>query len=122
MPGLLVLKHDLENMTTTDSPLPASAKERLKWLVPIFLAMIVVCLGCFCFLSIGLVARGELTASALGTDFRLWAINDRAQTGVALQRSYGVQQNNRACVHFDVTFLLWKPSLSIDSKAYDDCE
>ncbi len=83
--------------------------------------MTVVCVGCFFFLVIGLVSRGELTASAVGTDFRLWSINDRTQTGVALQRSYGVQQADKACTHFEVTFLLWKPSLSIDNKAYDDC-
>jgi hypothetical protein len=106
----------------TDLPASVSdSKERLKWLGPIFLGMLVVCAGCFCFFSIGLVSRGELTASALGTDFRLWAINDRTQTGVALQRSYGVRPNDKDCTHFDVTFLLWKPGLSIDSKSYDDC-
>jgi hypothetical protein len=109
----------MNDSTPTNS---SRSKERLKWLAPIALGMMVVCLGCFCFFSIGLVSRGELTASALGTDFRLWTINDRAQTGVALQRSYGVQQADRACKHFDVTFLLWKPSLSVDSKAYDDCQ
>lgn len=108
-------------MTDSPSPVSNSARERLKWLGPIFLGMLVVCLGCFCFFSIGLVSRGELAASVLGTDFRLWTITDRSQTGVALERSFGVQQADRACRHFDVTFLLWKPSLSIDNKAYDDC-
>jgi hypothetical protein len=109
-------------MTDSLRPTPNSARERLKWLGPILLGLMVVCAGCFCFFSIGLVSRGELTASVLGTDFRLWAINDRAQTGVALQRSYGVQKTDKVCTHFDVTFVLWKPSLSIDNKAYDDCQ
>jgi hypothetical protein len=90
-------------------------------MVPIILAMMVVCVGCFFFLAIGLVSRGELTTSAMGTDFRLWSINDRAQTGVALQRSYAVQRAAKPCEYFDVTFLIWKPSLSIDNKSYDDC-
>jgi hypothetical protein len=83
--------------------------------------MMVVCVGCFFFLAIGLVSRGELATSALGTDLRLWSINDRTQAGVALQRSYTVQQADKQCEHFDVTFLIWKPNLSIDNKSYDDC-
>ena len=99
----------------------SSSKERLKWSAAIFLALMMVCLGCFCFFSIGLVSRGELTASVLGTDFRLWSINERAQAGVALQRSFGVLQNGQTCTHFDITFLLWKPKLAIDNKSYEDC-
>ena len=108
-------------MNEPAADISSKSKERLKWIVPILLALMIVCLGCFSFFSIGLVARGELTASVLGMDLRLWSINERAQTGVAMQRSYGVQRSGQTCTHFDITFLLWKPSLSIDNKAYDDC-
>ena len=97
------------------------AKEAAKWLVPIGLALLVVCAGCSFFLAAGLVARGELTTTVLGTDFRLWSINEKAQTGLGLQRSYAMQQGGQACHHFDVTFLIWRPRLSLDSVAYDQC-
>ena len=96
-------------------------KEILKWAAPIALAILVVCVGCFFFLAAGLVARGELTTSILGTEFRLWPINEKTQTGVGLQRSFGVQREGQVCAHFDVTFLFWRPSLSIENVAYDDC-
>ena len=110
---------DMEN---TPATIPLKWKERLKWLAPIGLAMLVVCVGCFMCLTVGLVARGELTTSALGTDVRLWSVNEPNQTGVGLQRSYTVQNHGQTCVHFDVTFLLWKPKLSIDNLAYDNCQ
>ncbi|HZY44116.1 MAG TPA: hypothetical protein VFF70_05125 [Anaerolineae bacterium] len=108
-------------MAEAPLPVPSKRKDRLKWIIPIALAMMVVCVGCFFILAIGLVSRGELTASAVGTDFRLWSINDRTQTGVALQRSYAVQRADKQCEQFDVTFLIWKPGLSIENKSYDDC-
>ena len=109
----------------TDSPQPATLskfKERLKWLASILLALMIVCCGCGFFITTGLVARGELTTTALGTDFRWWTITSQPQTGVGFQRSYAVQRDGRSCMHFDVTFVLWKPSLAIDNTAYDNCE
>jgi hypothetical protein len=109
----------------TDSPQPATpskTRERLKWLASILLALMIVCCGCGFFITTGLVARGELTTSALGTDFRLWTITNPQQAGVGFQRSFGVQRDGRSCTHFDVTFILWKPNLSIDNTAYDNCE
>ena len=97
-------------------------KERLKWIAPILLAMMVVCVGCFFFLAAGLVARGELTTGVLGTNVRLWSINERRQTGVGLQRSFEFQRETKACTHTDVTLLLWRPSLSIENLGYDNCE
>ncbi len=106
----------------SDAPQPPSRlKERLKWIVSLLLAVSVVCCGCGFFITTGLVARGELTASALGTDFRLWTITSQQQTGVGFQRSYGVQRDGRACTHFDVTFVLWKPGWAIDNTSYDEC-
>jgi hypothetical protein len=101
---------------------PSKFKERLKWIAPILLAMMVVCVGCFFFLAAGLVARGELTTGVLGTNLRLWAITERQQTGVGLQRSFEFQRAAQTCTHFDVTLLLWRPNLSIENHGYDNCE
>ena len=100
---------------------PSLVKERLKWIASILLALMIVCCGCGFFITTGLVARGELTTTALGTDFRLWTITSQQQTGVGFQRSYAVQRDGRSCTHFDVTFVLWKPSVAIDNTAYDEC-
>jgi hypothetical protein len=109
-------------MTDSSQPAPSSkTKERLKWIASILLALMIVCCGCGFFITTGLVARGELTTTALGTDFRLWTITGQ-QTGVGFQRSYSVQRDGRSCTHFDVTFVLWKPSLAIDNTSYDNCE
>ncbi len=109
-------------MTGTPQPSPASQfKERLKWIASILLAASVVCCGCGFFVTTGLVARGELTASFLGTDLRLWRINANQQVGLGLQRSWGVQRDNRSCIHYDVTFVFWRPGVSIENSAYEDC-
>jgi hypothetical protein len=105
-----------------DSPGPSQRpKERLKWLASIGLALSVVCVGCFFFFAIGLTARGELTTSVAGTDFRLWAISQRQQSGVGLQRTYSTQAKGRACTRTDVTFFFWRPALSINNVTSDNC-
>jgi hypothetical protein len=93
----------------------------LKWLASIGLALSVVCLGCFFFFAIGLTARGELTTSVVGTDFRLWAISRPQQSGLGLQRTYAVRVDERACTRTDVTFFFWRPALSIDHVTSDNC-
>ena len=100
---------------------PSKFKEALRWIAPLLLALLVVCSGCSFFIATGLVARGELTASVLGTDVRLWAIKEKAGTGLGLQRSYRVDRESQACTHFEVLLLLWRPALSLDNSAYDDC-
>ncbi len=106
----------------TDSPVVASrTKERLKWIAPIGLALLVVCVGCFFFFAIGLTARGELTTSVAGTDYRLWAISERRQSGVGLQRMYPIQRDGQSCVRADVTFFFWRPALSIETVTSDNC-
>ena len=100
---------------------PSKLKEARAWIALLLLAALVVCSGCSVFIATGLVARGELTAAVLGTDLRLWAITERSGTGLGLQRSYRIQRQGSTCTHFDVTFLLWRPTLSLDNRAYDDC-
>ncbi len=96
-------------------------KERLKWLAAFGLAIMVLCMACGTFFGIGLITRGELTASMLGANFRVWTISSRAQSGLGSQRSYRIQREDTACNHFDVTFLLWKPAIAIENVGYDDC-
>ena len=109
-------------MRQADTPsVTLHARERLKWLAAIGLAVMLLCMACGTFLGIGLIARGELTTSVLGTDFRVWSVSSRAQSGVGIQRSYAVVRERTACTHFDVTFLLWTPAIAIDNVGYDDC-
>ncbi len=101
--------------------LRARRTERLQWIASLLLALLVACSGCSFFLTAGLVARGELTAHVLGAELRLWAIRERRETGLGLDRAYGAAQTDRACTHHAVTILLWKPALSLENVAYDDC-
>ena len=106
----------------SDLPRPTARRgERLKWLAAVGLAVMVTCMACGTFFGIGLIARGELTASVLGADVRVWAISSRAQSGLGLQRSYAVVREGAACTHFEVAFLLWRPTIAIDNVGYDDC-
>ncbi len=109
---------------TEEEPQPKTASKRteaLKWLASLLLALLVACSGCGFFLTVGLVARGELTAKVLGIELRLWAIREKKETGLGLDRSHEVQQPDRRCIHHDVTLLIWKPALDLQNIAYDDC-
>ncbi len=108
-------------MSASEGSSASRARERLKWIAPIGLALLVVCAGCFFFFAIGLTARGELTTSVAGTDFRLWAISQRQQSGVGLQRTYPVLVNSRSCTRTDVTFFFWRPVLSLENVTSDNC-
>ncbi|HZY40740.1 MAG TPA: hypothetical protein VFF59_01940 [Anaerolineae bacterium] len=107
-------------MTSAGRP-TSRARERLKWIAPIGLALLVVCMGCFFFFAIGLTARGEMTTSVGGTDFRVWPISERPKTGVGLQRTYRIQRDGQTCTRVDVTFFFWRPALSIDNVTSDNC-
>ena len=96
-------------------------KERLKWIASLLLAVVVACSGCSFFLTVGLVARGEITASVLNAEVRVWAINARRQTGLGFDRAFEIRTTDRACTQHYTTIVLWKPALAIDSVAYDDC-
>jgi hypothetical protein len=95
--------------------------ERLKWIASLLLAIVVACSGCSFFLTVGLVARGELSARVLNADVRVWAINARRETGLGFDRAFGIQREDRSCTQHYTTIVLWKPALAIDSVAYDDC-
>ena len=99
----------------------AKRKEKLLWLASLLLALLVVCSGCGFFFSVGLMSRGELTASVLGTDLRLWRISEKRETGLGFDRAFEIRRDDRSCTQHYTTVLLWRPSLSIDNLAYDDC-
>ena len=106
-----------------DEPQTASStkKERIKWIASLLLAIVVACSGCSFFLTVGLVARGELTARVLNADVRLWAINAQRETGLGFDRAFEVRREDRSCAQHITTIVLWKPALTLDSVAYDDC-
>jgi len=99
----------------------AKRKEKLLWLASLLLALLVVCSGCGFFFSVGLMSRGELTASVLGTDLRLWRISEKREIGLGFDRAFEIRRDDRSCTQHYTTVLLWRPSLSIDNLAYDDC-
>ena len=109
-------------MAAPASPRPGRRLiELLKWVLPVLAAGVLACSGTVFCVFAGLASRGELTVSLLGADFRLWSVGDRRQTGLALQRAYGVQRGARACTHTDVTFFYWRPALQIENVSSDDC-
>ena len=99
----------------------ARRQEQLQWIASLLLALLVVCSGCGFFFTVGLVARGELTARVLGSDLRLWRIDAKRETGLGFDWAFEIRRDNRSCTRHYTTFLLWKPGLSIDNRAYDDC-
>ena len=67
------------------------------------------------------MSRGELTANILGADWRLWRIAETRGTGLGFDRAFEIRQEDRSCTQHYTLILLWKPALSIDNLAYDDC-
>ena len=96
-------------------------KEKLLWLASLFLASIVVCSGCGFFFTIGLMSRGELTASVLGAELRLWRIVEKHEVGLGFDRAFEIRQEDQSCMQHYTAILLWKPALTIDNLAYADC-
>lgn len=108
---------------TTAAPPQRSRRfiELMKWVLPLLAAAVITCTGTFFCVFAGLASQGELSGSLLGTDFRLWSVGDRQQTGLALQRAYAVQRGGQTCTHIDVTFFYWRPALAIENVSDDDC-
>jgi hypothetical protein len=107
-----------------EEPQPAprnKRKEKLLWLASLLLALIVVCSGCGFFFTVGLMSRGELTASVLGADIRVWRIVAKREVGLGFDRVFEIRRDDRTCTQHYTTILLWRHSLSVDNQAYDDC-
>ena len=99
----------------------AGRKEQLQWIASLLLALLVACSGCGFFFTVGLMSRGELTANVLGADLRLWRIAARSEVGLGFDRAFAIRRGDRACTQHYTALLLWRPRLSIDNLAYDDC-
>jgi hypothetical protein len=103
-------------------PVPrAKRKEKLLWIASLLLALLVVCSGCGFFFTVGLMSRGELTANVLDADLRLWRINAQRDVGLGFDRAFEIRKEDRSCTQHYTILLLWKPALTIDNLAYDDC-
>ena len=99
----------------------AKRKAQLLWLASLLLALFVVCSGCGFFFTVGLMSRGELTASVLGTDLRLWRITAKREVGLGFDRAFEFRRDDRSCTQHYTLILVWKPALAIDNLTYDDC-
>jgi hypothetical protein len=99
----------------------AKRQAKLLWLASLLLALIVVCGGCGFFFTVGLMSRGELTASVLGADLRLWRVTEKREVGLGFDRAFEFRRDVRSCTRHDTLILLWRPELAIDNLAYDDC-
>jgi hypothetical protein len=99
----------------------AKRKEKLLWIASLALALLVMCSGCGFFFTVGLMSRGELTAHVLGVDMRLWRINEQRAVGLGFDRAFEIREEDRSCRQHYTLFVLWKPALTIDNLAYDDC-
>ena len=115
------MEHQLPDLGSSPCSPRARRKEQLQWIASLLLALLVVCSGCGFFFTVGLVARGELAANILGTDLRLWRISEKREAGLGFDRAFEIRGEGRSCTRHYTTIVLWKPSLSIDNLAYDDC-
>lgn len=111
----------MENQQADQQHQRSARKERLMWLASLLLALLVVCSGCGFFFTVGLMSRGELTASVLGAEWRLWRIIEKREVGLGFDRAFEIRREDQTCTQHYTLILLWKPALTIDNLAYDDC-
>ncbi|HET7088735.1 MAG TPA: hypothetical protein VFL17_08810 [Anaerolineae bacterium] len=97
-------------------------RERLAWIAPIGLASLVVCSGCLMLLTFALTARTELEAQALGSDWRVWQLQERGRNGIGVSQTHAFAPPSGAICQYTRTWLIsWRPALLIESFAYEDC-
>ena len=73
--------------------------------------------------AFGLTARGELTASALASDWRVWQLREQGTNGIGVSQTYAADQPAaEACRRTRVWLIVWRPALRIETAEYDDCE
>lgn len=111
----------MEQKTSDQQIARAKRKDKLLWLASLLLALLVMCSGCGFFFTVGLMSRSELTANVLGADLRLWRIAEKRELGLGFDRAFETRQADQSCTQHYTLILLWKPALSIDNLAYDDC-
>ena len=106
------------------APQPPNSKrrERLAWLAPIALALLVVCSGCFMLFAFALTARTELDVSLLGSDWRVWQLQETGTNGIGVSQASPFSEPGRDCHYLRVWLIAWRPRLSIEHRAYNECD
>jgi hypothetical protein len=108
---------------TAASQTPVSKRrERLAWLAPIALALLVVCSGCFMLFAFALTARAELEVSLLGSEWRVWQLQETGTSGLGVSQASPFSESGRDCRYLRVWLIVWRPSLSIENRAYEECD
>lgn len=102
---------------------PSKWRERLSWLAPIGLAVIVVCSGCFMLFALALTAQGELEVSALGSDWRIWQLQAEGTNGIGIAqtRAY-TSDSGQACRATTNWLMTWRPTAQIEKIDVVSCE
>lgn len=96
--------------------------ERLSLLAPIVLAVLVLCSGCSMLFAFALTSQGELEASILGSEWRVWQLDERGTNGIGVSQSSAFMSGSgQTCQHIDVWLLIWQPRVMIEKSGYDDC-
>jgi len=97
-------------------------RDRLGWIASCGLAMIVVCTGCFMLFAFALAARGELETAALGSDWRVWQLQDKNTNGIGVSQSSAFTSSmGQTCHATRVWLITWKPQAQIETRVYDEC-
>ena len=104
-------------------------RNRLAWAAPVGLALVVVCSGCFMLFAFAITARGELAASALGSDWRVWQLQEKNTNGLGISQTSGLASQTagpasnagQTCRRTRVWLITWRPRLQVETSVYDDC-
>jgi len=97
-------------------------RERLAWIAPMALAVLVVCSGCLTLFAFALTARTELEGPILGTTWRVWQLQERGRNGIGVsQTNASTSPSGTVCRHTRTWLISWRPALLIESFAYEDC-
>ena len=111
------------NPTTPPARPPSKWRTRLGWIAPVVLAIFVVCSGCFMLFAFAITARGELNAPILGSDWRVWQLQQKGTNGLgASQTHIFTSESGQVCHATRVWLITWRPQAQIEVSAYDECE
>ncbi len=97
-------------------------RRRLETAISLFLALAVVGVGCGTCLLGTLAARGDLSWTMGGAQYRLWLIREREGVGLALSQTTAYRDpEGRLCQRTAVWFWLWAPRMGLQRVNYEEC-
>lgn len=97
-------------------------RRRLETAISFFLALAVVGVGCGICLLGTLTARGDLSWTIGGAQYRLWLIREREGAGLALSHTTTYSNpEGLPCQRTAVWFWLWVPRMSLQQVDYEEC-